>query len=744
MKIGIITSAIPSPQGISIYSSNLLNGLLSSFPKPSGYSVSMVSVSDNLPELQLPEGVDLVIRKYEPGDYLAAVAHINANYDICILQHGFNVFGGENGCFIMPLLQQLKIPLVVMFHHLNSNLSVAQKQIVETIGQRASCVVAFSNQSLDLLEHIYKVPIEKIKLMPFGTDGKLNQPRDVIRHKLGFDGKKVILHFGFLKPERGVHVLLDALPSVAVKHPDVYMYCLGQTDAKELEENNEGYRLSLSLQARRSGMGSQVVFDNRLPVGDTLLELLTACDVCVLPFTDASVVQSFSLTQAMAAGAVVVATPFWHAREMLSDGRGELIPFDKPDVLANTLIHLLSEPRKLEFFRQSVKDFGQHFWWENAGVRYLKLLEETVASFRPQPVCLPIVDRGLMPSFTMEPIDALTDHSGIVRHADYGIPNLKSGYLLIDNAMGLMTAVKSYAQFHNAPALKLISVYLGFIRLMQTNSEDFMQGMDQHLQVLNETASQEAYGKTMMALGILMQEAPNPSYASLAKDVFLSSVRRTMTLESLPAVAEALAGLVLYLKRFPGDELITSCAKKLTLNLIKLFEKQAVSDINWFEPVLKSSNAMLPLSLMMAAEVLDDETALEVAFQAAEYLESMVFSGAYLMPIGTRGWLSKTTKRPEFDQLSIEVEAMVNLYGKMYEITGKKQYAERQFTCYLWFLGHNSLRRQLFDAKTGLCSRGMTASGIDPDKGAEGTLAFWLSYLSVSQTYYRECLLTKE
>jgi glycosyltransferase involved in cell wall biosynthesis len=742
MKIGIITSAIPSPQGISIYSKNLLNGLLRCSGHEPINSVSLVSVDEIFPGYQMPDGVDLVIRKHEPEDYQAAVSFINAHYDVCILQHGFNVFGGENGCFIMPLLQQLRIPLVVMFHHLNSNLSVSQKEIVETIGQRASGVVAFSTQSLDLLEHIYKIPIEKIKLMPFGADAASHHQRDAIRKKLGFDGKKVILHFGFLKPVRGVHVLLDALPSVAVKHPDVHLYCLGQTDANELEENREGYRLSLHLQARRSGMGSQVIFDNRLPVGDTLLELLIACDVCVLPLTDASVVQSFSLTQAMAAGAVVVATPFWHAREMLSDGRGELVPFDKPDVLSNTLIQLLSEPRKMELLRQSVTDFGQHFWWANVGVRYLKLLEETVAAYQPQPVSVPVIDWGLMPSFSMDAIDSLTDYTGIVRHADYGIPNLKSGYLLSDNALGLMVAVRSYAQFHDATAYKLIPVYLGFIRLLQNRSEEFLQGMDQHLQVVEVTASEEMYGKTMMALGFLMQDAPFSSYASLAKDVFLSSVRRTMSLESLPAIAEALTGLVMYLKRFPGDELISSCVRKLTQKLIRLFEQQAVNGIPWFEPVLKSSNAMLPLSLMMAAQVLDDEVVQDVAFRAAEYLESMVFTGASLMPIGTRGWLSKTTKRPEFDQLSLEVEAMVNLYGKMYEITGKKQYAEKQFTCYLWFLGHNSLRRQLFDAKSGLCSRGLTASGIDPDKGAEGTLAFWLAYLSVSQTYYRECLLT--
>ena len=55
----------------------------------------------------------------------------------------------------------------------------------------------------------------------------------------------------------------------------------------------------------------------------------------------------------------------------------------------------------------------------------------------------PLVDPEIMPEFSLAHVRRLTDDTGIVQHAKYGIPNLKKGYCLDDNSRALTMALMS-------------------------------------------------------------------------------------------------------------------------------------------------------------------------------------------------------------------------------------------------------------------------------------------------------------
>ena len=69
------------------------------------------------------------------------------------------------------------------------------------------------------------------------------------------------------------------------------------------------------------------MFRDQYVTTEELCSYLQAADVFVSPYLNEAQVTSGALSYAMGAGAAVVSTPYWHAKELLADGRGRLFPF---------------------------------------------------------------------------------------------------------------------------------------------------------------------------------------------------------------------------------------------------------------------------------------------------------------------------------------------------------------------------------------------------------------------------------
>jgi len=57
-------------------------------------------------------------------------------------------------------------------------------------------------------------------------------------------------------------------------------------------------------------------------------------------------ITSGTLSYAVGAGNAVISTPYWHAEELLAEGRGILFDFNNHEQLGNILLNLLDTLRK--------------------------------------------------------------------------------------------------------------------------------------------------------------------------------------------------------------------------------------------------------------------------------------------------------------------------------------------------------------------------------------------------------------
>ena len=121
-----------------------------------------------------------------------------------------------------------------------------------------------------------------------------------------------------------------------------------------------------------------------------------------------------------------------------------------------------------------------------------------------------------------------------------------------------------------------------------------------------------------------------------------------------------------------------------------------------------------------------------IADEALKHLENLTFTSGTINPVGNNGWYFKdTNKMALYDQQAIDVMAMVLMYYQAFIVTKESKHLETMFNCHLWFLGQNSLQLPIYDSESKGCGDGLQSNGVNKNQGAESTLAYLLSHLTV-------------
>jgi hypothetical protein len=194
-------------------------------------------------------------------------------------------------------------------------------------------------------------------------------------------------------------------------------------------------------------------------------------------------------------------------------------------------------------------------------------------------------------------------------------------------------------------------------------------------------------------------------------------------------------GISYYLRSNPTDDVMTERLRNLALVLVNHYQENSTTDWKWFEPLLAYDNGILPLSLLHSAEILNDENITRTAMDSMNFLTSITMKDGYLSIIGNKEWYKKGGKRSIFAQQPIDALAMILMYKQAYHFTKNKEFLNKSFTSFMWFLGENDLRMSLYDFETKGCCDGFENYGVNRNQGAESSLAYLISYLTILQAY---------
>src|SRR5271168_3825654 len=119
-----------------------------------------------------------------------------------------------------------------------------------------------------------------------------------------------------------------------------------------------------SWRARQLGVEDHVVFLDQFVDQATLLDFISMCDVYATPYLNESQMTSGTLAYSFGLGKAVVSTPYWHARELLAEGRGILVPFGDSAAIGTAISGLLTDDVRRNTLRRQAYSYSRSMTWE--------------------------------------------------------------------------------------------------------------------------------------------------------------------------------------------------------------------------------------------------------------------------------------------------------------------------------------------------------------------------------------------
>jgi glycosyltransferase involved in cell wall biosynthesis len=708
------------------------------------------AVNDRAEGYEYPPTVRFEIQEQELDSYRRAADFLNFNNaDVLCVQHEFGIYGGPAGSHVLALLKEVRMPVVTTFHTVLQQPDVVQRKVIEELILRSDRIVVMANKAAEILRETHRVPDSKLDIIPHGIPDLAFVPSSSFKAQFGVEKRRVLLTFGLIGPGKGIEHVIEALPEIVRVHPEVVYLVLGATHPKLLQKEGERYRLSLRRLAEDRGVNDHIIFHNRFVSLEDLKEFIGATDIYVTPYLDPAQVTSGTLAYVFGAGKAVVSTPYWHAQELLADGRGVLVPFRDPKAIAAGVCNLLDDAARMEMIQRDAYAIGREMIWPVVSRRYLESFQHARADRKMSPRAA-FAEWTLgsrpqaLPPRRLDHVARISDETGIFQHAIFNVPNFHEGYCTDDNARAFILCNlldEIGDQPPSASLNKLASRYLAFLAAaLDYGSGRFRNFMTHGRMWLEGTGSEDSHGRALWAAGTGAGRSRDEGHSKLSAQLFEHGLSALQAFTSPRAWAFALLGIHEYVRRFPGGPEIDAMRTELIGRFVARWHDCATEDWPWFEESLTYENARLSQALILSSPWGPHSETLEIGLKSLRWLASIQTTQSHCFrPIGSNGFYQRGGARADFDQQPVEAQAMISACHEAYRATRDPAWTSEAKRAFEWFLGRNDLAVPLYDFITGGCRDGLHADRVSENQGAESTLAF---HVALAEMNAAEHLIT--
>jgi glycosyltransferase involved in cell wall biosynthesis len=735
-RVAFIGNHLPRRCGIATFTHDLHRAISTARPDLETCVVAMTNTGCTY---DYPPPIRFQIREEVSDEYAQGAALLNkASFDVVSLQHEYGIFGGEGGGYITDLLSRLEMPVVTTLHTVLANPTSIQRDVMRRIIDTSAKIIIMSETARELLRSVHDVSAHKIDVIPHGIpDFPFLEPHHA-KVESGFGEKSVILTFGLLSPNKGIEIMLDAMPSIIKSCPNVVYVILGATHPNLVRDQGEAYRDCLAAQVRELGIGDHVVFFNQFVDQATLLNFISMCDVYVTPYLNEAQMTSGTLSYSFGLGKAVVSTPYWHAKELLSDGRGILVPFGDAKALSTEISGLLTNDARREAMRKRAYAASRSMTWVQTAKRYLTVFETAHENVRPG-IGPPINasasgSRGyVIPEVRIEHFLSLCDSTGVIQHAVHSVPDRSHGYCVDDNARALLFSCALSNSGETQLSETMTARFAAFIQhAWNPGTRRFRNFMSYDRQWLEESGSEDSHGRTLWALAECAREDADPSRRRWAVALFKLALPVVENFSSPRAWAFSLLALDAYCAVVGGDLFANRLRGILSDRLMSLLSATETDDWIWFEDLLAYDNARLPQALIQTGLTTQTRPYVEVGLRSLRWLMSLqTASSGCFRAIGTKSF-GRLRQSPEaFDQQPIEASATISACLAAGRAEGGTEWPAAAMRAFGWFLGENDRQTTLIDPDTGRCSDGLHPDRSNENKGAESALSYLLGLVEI-------------
>lgn len=739
-RIAFVGTYVPRKCGIGTFTHDLCEAVAGAAPEAHCF---VGAVNDRAEGYAYPARVSFELQEKDIDSYRRAADFVNFNNaDVLCVQHEFGIFGGQAGSHLLALLKDVRMPVVTTLHSVLRDPDPMQRKIMAELALRSDRLVVMARKGAEILRETYGVPVSKIAVIPHGIPDLPFVDSGFFKAQFDVENRRVMLTFGLLGPSKGIEHVIKALPEIARRHPDVVYLVLGATHPRLVAREGERYRLKLERLAEDLGVKDHVIFYNRFVSLENLKEFIGATDIYLTPYLSEAQITSGTLAYVFGAGKAVVSTPYWHAQELLADGRGVLVPFRDSSAIAQAVCALLDDPARMEQIRGDAYALGREMIWPQVGKRYLEVFSQVHADrkktvLRP-PAAGPASRHYELPPLRLDHLLRMSDDTGILQHAIFNVPNFHEGYCTDDNARAFILCIL-LDEIGGRPVAenldRLATRYLAFLAAaFDPGTGRFRNFMGHRRDWLEETGSEDCHARALWAFGTGAGHARPEGHGRLSARLFKLGLGATAGFSSPRAWAFTLLGIHEYLRAFPSDGEVLAVRELLVGKLVRLWTICATEDWPWFEPIVSYDNARLSQALILGGRCLPHPEAFAIGIKSLRWLASLQkTTGGHFRPVGSNGFYPRAGARADFDQQPVEAQAMVAASLEAFRATRDSAWLREAKRAFEWFLGRNDLGIPLYDFSSGGCCDGLQPDSINENQGAESSLAFLLSLAEMNQ-----------
>lgn len=740
----LVGSYVPRQCGIATFSKDLRDAIAGEIGQ---HEATAIALDDGPESYAYPREVRFQVPAHKREEYRTAADLLNINQiDVVLAQHEFGIFGGPDGAFVIDLMRRVRMPLLTTLHTVLREPSPGQRAVMKDVIRLSDRLVVMTQYGSDILHEVYGAPREKVCCIPHGIPDVPFVESSFYKDQFGFEGRTVLLSFGLLGPGKGIEVVIQALPRIVREHPQALYVVLGATHPHVLKREGNAYRHNLERLAARLGVLEHVVFHNRFVSLEELTRYIGAADVFITAYRDLQQITSGTLAYSLGAGKAVISTPYIHAREMLGEDRGRLFPVGDSDALAEQVLDVLGDDVQCAAMRKRGYIHCRQMVWQAVARAYLREAALVHRERREKPRAAPQPPRRSRPhapavsDLDLRHLFRMTDGVGMFQHAIYSIPDRHHGYCVDDNARALVAALMAYDLQRQEQVLEYADVYLSFLyHGFNQARQRFRNFMSYDRRWLEEQGSEDVHGRALWALGMAAALAPNEAILSFSTRLFHAALSSAPGLTAARAWAFSLVGIHAYLQRFGGDTFARRIRAQLAERLHDQFKRNAAADWPWCEDIVTYDNAKLPHALILAGQWVPHQEMLEQGLRSLSWLvELQLAPSGVVSVIGNDGWYRRGGPRARFDQQPIEAMALVEACAEAYSCTQDEMWRDRAQRFLEWFIGANDTQSVLYDYHTGGCRDGLHSDGPNLNEGAESTLAWLISLMTVMHLERRD------
>lgn len=736
-KIAFIGNYLPRQCGIATFTTSLCETIATSNPQIQCFSVPVTDIEEGY---NYPERVRFEIKEQDLSSYKRAADFLNSNnIDIACLQHEFGIFGGSAGGFILILLRLLKMPVITTLHTILMEPNDQQRKVMVQLIDLSDRLVVMTRKAAEILRTVYLIDEMKLMLIPHGIlDIPFIDP-NFYKDLFGVEGKFVLFTFGLLSPDKGIEYVMKAMPSIIEKHPETVYIILGATHPSLLRRDGESYRLKLHYLAEDLGIEKNVIFYNKFVTNEQLEEFIGAADIYITPYINEAQITSGTLSYSFGAGKAVISTPYWHATELLSDGRGMLVPFKDSGSIVKGVLHLIEHETQRHAIRKSAYMISREMVWSNVASLYIKAFEDARIRRLKSPNAHVIYKNHPthlreLPKIKLDHLFRMSDSTGILRNALFTIPDFKDGYSTDDNARALILSVllESAGYGQSSRILEQTSMYLSFLSFAHNKlTGRFKNRLGFNRVWFDEQESEECHGRVLWALGTCIGRSKNEGFQGIAGHLFESTLSESFKFKSPRAWAFTLLGIHEYFRRFEGDLLVNHGREQIAGKLFDLYNQNATNERQWFEENLSQSNAKLSHALILSGRWMANNEMLKAGLDSLRWLLQFQTSQKGCYKSVQNNIHNDSEHETELAQKPIEANELISAVLEAYRTTQETFWYDEAKRVFEWFLGRNDVGLPLYDSKTGGCCDALHVDRVNQNEGAEASLSFYLALVEM-------------